>query len=181
MESKPSATHLQHTQSVYTVLLPVKLQLESFRELSSTNYIRIWCILCRKIHLFVLVTPSLPLSHCLACSLTQHPLIYTLTNPPTYLPTHRHTHSFTHSLTHSPTHSLTHSCTHSSTPIHSLTHTHPLTHPQNYFSESCECACVIFASIPEFWSLYSETEINQKGKEWLRLLNEIIGDFDDVI
>ena len=57
----------------------------------------------------------------------------------------------------------------------------PLSLPlQNYYSESCECACVIFASIPEFWSLYSETEINQKGVEWLRLLNEIIGDFDDV-
>ena len=28
--------------------------------------------------------------------------------------------------------------------------------------------------------MYSETEINQKGVEWLRLLNEIIGDFDDV-
>ncbi|CAI8046560.1 Adenylate cyclase type 2 [Geodia barretti] len=50
-----------------------------------------------------------------------------------------------------------------------------------YYSESCECACVIFASIPEFWSMYSETEINQKGVEWLRLLNEIIGDFDDII
>ena len=51
---------------------------------------------------------------------------------------------------------------------------------QGYYSESCECACVIFASIPEFWSLYSETDINRKGVEWLRLLNEIIGDFDDV-
>ena len=40
---------------------------------------------------------------------------------------------------------------------------------------------MIFASIPEFWILYSETEINQKGVEWLRLLNEIIGDFDDVM
>jgi hypothetical protein len=50
-----------------------------------------------------------------------------------------------------------------------------------FYSESCECACVIFASIPEFWSLYSETDINRKGVEWLRLLNEIIGDFDDIL
>lgn len=52
--------------------------------------------------------------------------------------------------------------------------------PQSFYSEYCERACVMFASIPEFWSLYSETEINRKGVEWLRLLNEIIGDFDDV-
>ena len=39
---------------------------------------------------------------------------------------------------------------------------------------------MIFASIPDFWTLYNETDINKKGVEWLRLLNEIIGDFDDV-
>ena len=38
----------------------------------------------------------------------------------------------------------------------------------------------MFASIPGFWEFYIENEINDGGKECLRLLNEIIGDFDEV-
>lgn len=38
----------------------------------------------------------------------------------------------------------------------------------------------MFASIPSFWDFYSESSINDDGKECLRLLNEIISDFDEV-
>ncbi len=38
----------------------------------------------------------------------------------------------------------------------------------------------MFASIPDFWEFYHETDINKGGKECLRLLNEIIADFDEV-
>ena len=38
----------------------------------------------------------------------------------------------------------------------------------------------MFASIPNFWEFYYETDINKGGKECLRLLNEIIADFDEV-
>ena len=50
--------------------------------------------------------------------------------------------------------------------------------PQELYAETHEDVCVMFASIPEFWEFYNETfEI---GKECLRLLNEIIADFDEV-
>lgn len=39
----------------------------------------------------------------------------------------------------------------------------------------------MFASIPSFWDFYSESSINDDGKECLRLLNEIISDFDEVL
>lgn len=48
------------------------------------------------------------------------------------------------------------------------------------YSEQHEDVCVMFASIPEFWDFYYETDINKGGKECLRLLNEIIADFDEV-
>ena len=38
----------------------------------------------------------------------------------------------------------------------------------------------MFASIPGFWEFYNETDINEGGRECLRLLNEIIADFDEV-
>lgn len=38
----------------------------------------------------------------------------------------------------------------------------------------------MFASIPSFWDFYNESSINDDGKECLRLLNEIISDFDEV-
>ena len=39
---------------------------------------------------------------------------------------------------------------------------------------------MMFASIPDFWEFYYETDLNKGGKECLRLLNEIIADFDEV-
>ena len=48
------------------------------------------------------------------------------------------------------------------------------------YSEDYQDICVMFASIPNFWEFYSESSINDQGKECLRLLNEIIADFDEV-
>ncbi|XP_019850469.1 PREDICTED: adenylate cyclase type 2-like [Amphimedon queenslandica] len=49
------------------------------------------------------------------------------------------------------------------------------------YSEDHDEICVMFASIPSFWDFYSESSINDDGKECLRLLNEIISDFDEVL
>lgn len=38
----------------------------------------------------------------------------------------------------------------------------------------------MFASIPDFKEFYTESDVNKEGLECLRLLNEIIADFDDV-
>ena len=51
---------------------------------------------------------------------------------------------------------------------------------QGLYSESHDDVCVMFASIPSFSEFYNESEINNQGLECLRLLNEIINDFDDV-
>ncbi|XP_067881675.1 adenylate cyclase type 8-like [Heterodontus francisci] len=47
--------------------------------------------------------------------------------------------------------------------------------------ESHEHVGVLFASIPEFSSFYSDAEGNQQGIGCLLLLNEIIADFDDLL
>uniref|UniRef100_UPI00358E9D4B adenylate cyclase type 8-like n=1 Tax=Myxine glutinosa TaxID=7769 RepID=UPI00358E9D4B len=49
------------------------------------------------------------------------------------------------------------------------------------FSQSHEKVGVMFASIPEFADFYSQTEMNNQGIECLRLLNEIIADFDELL
>lgn len=51
---------------------------------------------------------------------------------------------------------------------------------QDLYHQSYECVCVLFASIPDFKEFYSESNINHEGLECLRLLNEIIADFDEV-
>lgn len=38
----------------------------------------------------------------------------------------------------------------------------------------------MFASIPNYKEFYDETDVNKQGLECLRLLNEIICDFDKV-
>jgi hypothetical protein len=38
----------------------------------------------------------------------------------------------------------------------------------------------MFASIPNFSDFYSEDNINKGGVECIRLLNEVIADFDEV-
>ncbi|XP_048373998.1 adenylate cyclase type 4 isoform X1 [Sphaerodactylus townsendi] len=52
---------------------------------------------------------------------------------------------------------------------------------QDLYHQSCECACVLFASIPDFKEFYSESNVNREGLECLRLLNEIIADFDELL
>uniref|UniRef100_A0A8C1JB74 adenylate cyclase n=1 Tax=Cyprinus carpio TaxID=7962 RepID=A0A8C1JB74_CYPCA len=49
------------------------------------------------------------------------------------------------------------------------------------YYQSCECVAVMFASIGNFSEFYTELEANNEGVECLRLLNEIIADFDEII
>ncbi|XP_052746735.1 adenylate cyclase type 6 [Bicyclus anynana] len=49
------------------------------------------------------------------------------------------------------------------------------------YHEQCESVCVLFASIPNFSEFYVELEGNNEGVECLRLLNEIIADFDEIL
>ncbi|XP_076034454.1 adenylate cyclase type 6-like isoform X2 [Oratosquilla oratoria] len=53
--------------------------------------------------------------------------------------------------------------------------------PDELYHEQCECVCVMFASIPNFSEFYVELESNNEGVECLRLLNEIIADFDEIL
>ncbi|XP_017292989.1 adenylate cyclase type 4 isoform X2 [Kryptolebias marmoratus] len=52
---------------------------------------------------------------------------------------------------------------------------------QDLYSQSYECVCVLFASIPQFKDFYTESNVNGDGLECLRLLNEIIVDFDELL
>ncbi|XP_007180703.2 adenylate cyclase type 4 isoform X3 [Balaenoptera acutorostrata] len=51
---------------------------------------------------------------------------------------------------------------------------------EDLYHQSYECVCVLFASVPDFKEFYSESSINHEGLECLRLLNEIIADFDEL-
>lgn len=51
---------------------------------------------------------------------------------------------------------------------------------QDLYHQSYDCVCVMFASVPDFKEFYTESDVNKEGLECLRLLNEIIADFDDV-
>lgn len=51
---------------------------------------------------------------------------------------------------------------------------------QDLYSQSYDCVCVMFASVPQFKEFYSESSANRDGLECLRFLNEIIADFDEV-
>lgn len=48
------------------------------------------------------------------------------------------------------------------------------------YSEARDHACIIFITITEFNKFYQELDSNNEGVECLRLLNEIIADFDEV-
>lgn len=52
---------------------------------------------------------------------------------------------------------------------------------QELYHEECESVCILFASIPNFSDFYVELESNNEGVECLRLLNEIIADFDELL
>ena len=49
---------------------------------------------------------------------------------------------------------------------------------QELYSERYENIAVMFASIPNYKEFYDENDINKQGLECIRLLNEIICDFD---
>ncbi|XP_074555434.1 adenylate cyclase type 2 [Halichoeres trimaculatus] len=52
---------------------------------------------------------------------------------------------------------------------------------QDLYSQSYDSVCVMFASVPQFKEFYSESSANKDGLECLRLLNEIISDFDELL
>ncbi|KAF8770565.1 adenylate cyclase type 5-like [Argiope bruennichi] len=52
---------------------------------------------------------------------------------------------------------------------------------EDLYHEQCESVCIMFASIPNFSEFYMELEANNEGVECLRLLNEIIADFDEIL
>ncbi|XP_075767920.1 adenylate cyclase type 4 isoform X2 [Pelodiscus sinensis] len=52
---------------------------------------------------------------------------------------------------------------------------------EDLYHQSYGCVCVLFASIPDFKEFYSESNVNHEGLECLRLLNEIIADFDELL
>ncbi|XP_015125001.1 adenylate cyclase type 2 [Diachasma alloeum] len=52
---------------------------------------------------------------------------------------------------------------------------------QDLYHERYSSIAVMFASIPNYKEFYDETDINKQGLECLRLLNEIICDFDKLL
>uniref|UniRef100_UPI0037E7740D adenylate cyclase type 7 isoform X2 n=1 Tax=Semicossyphus pulcher TaxID=241346 RepID=UPI0037E7740D len=52
---------------------------------------------------------------------------------------------------------------------------------EDLYYKSYDCVCVMFASVPDFKEFYTECDINKDGLECLRLLNEIIADFDELL
>lgn len=52
---------------------------------------------------------------------------------------------------------------------------------QDLYHESYPSIAVMFASIPNYKEFYDETDTNKQGLECLRLLNEIICDFDKLL
>lgn len=48
------------------------------------------------------------------------------------------------------------------------------------YHERYSCVAVMFASIPNYKEFYDESDVNKQGLECLRLLNEIICEFDKV-
>lgn len=65
-------------------------------------------------------------------------------------------------------------------PAHVATHFLHLERSTELYHESYSCVAVMFASIPNYKEFYDETDVNKQGLECLRLLNEIICDFDKV-
>ena len=53
--------------------------------------------------------------------------------------------------------------------------------PQDLYSDYHRHVGVMFASIPQFTKFYEETALNNHGIEAMRVLNEIISDFDQLL
>uniref|UniRef100_A0A8C9VQ87 Adenylate cyclase type 4 n=1 Tax=Scleropages formosus TaxID=113540 RepID=A0A8C9VQ87_SCLFO len=58
---------------------------------------------------------------------------------------------------------------------------HVAEHFLDLYHQSYDLVCVMFASIPDFKEFYTESDVNKEGLECLRLLNEIIADFDELL
>ncbi|XP_062866029.1 adenylate cyclase type 2b [Trichomycterus rosablanca] len=52
---------------------------------------------------------------------------------------------------------------------------------EDLYHQSYDLVCVMFASIPDFKEFYTESDVNKEGLECLRLLNEMIADFDELL
>ncbi|EFN75364.1 Adenylate cyclase type 5, partial [Harpegnathos saltator] len=66
-------------------------------------------------------------------------------------------------------------------PEHVAAHFLSTVNSDELYHEQCDFVCIMFASIPNFSEFYVELEANNEGVECLRLLNEIIADFDDLL
>ncbi|XP_034941184.1 adenylate cyclase type 6 [Chelonus insularis] len=66
-------------------------------------------------------------------------------------------------------------------PEHVAAHFLSTVNSDELYHEQCDFVCIMFASIPNFSEFYVELEANNEGVECLRLLNEIIADFDEVL
>uniref|UniRef100_A0A1A9VKW3 adenylate cyclase n=1 Tax=Glossina austeni TaxID=7395 RepID=A0A1A9VKW3_GLOAU len=66
-------------------------------------------------------------------------------------------------------------------PAHVATHFLHQERSAELYHESYSCVAVMFASIPNYKEFYDETDVNKQGLECLRLLNEIICDFDKLL
>lgn len=103
---------------------------------------------------------------------------YTLNRMPTYHKAHSHTHTLIH----------THDGIGSRTPNpEGMRRSNPFSNslslscsPQELYAQSYDEVGVMFATIAGFTEYYEQKEIRHEGVECLRLLNEIIADFDEV-
>ncbi|XP_032672323.1 adenylate cyclase type 2 [Odontomachus brunneus] len=66
-------------------------------------------------------------------------------------------------------------------PAHVADHFLATRDTQELYHERYSSIAVMFASIPNYKEFYDETDINKQGLECLRLLNEIICDFDKLL
>lgn len=66
-------------------------------------------------------------------------------------------------------------------PAHVAEHFLETRRSQELYHERYSCVAVMFASIPNYKEFYDESDVNKQGLECLRLLNEIICEFDKVI
>jgi len=66
-------------------------------------------------------------------------------------------------------------------PVHVAEHFLSTSNTDELYHEQCDSVCILFASIPNFSEFYVELEANNEGVECLRLLNEIIADFDEIL
>ncbi len=54
-------------------------------------------------------------------------------------------------------------------------------HYQDLYSHYYEEIGVLFAACPNFTDHYTEDAISKDGLEWMRVLNEILSDYDDLL